>query len=199
MIEIRIHGRGGQGSVTMAELIAAAVFYSGKLSQSFPNFGVERRGAPVEAYARIDDKFIRLRSQIYEPDYIIIQDDSLIGVVDPIKSSAFGGSAPSAQFNGVNVFSGAKKGTIVLINTKKPMAEFKAPSGVAIKTIAATDLATETIGKPIFNTVLVGAFAGLSGLVSFKAVAKAIRERFEGETGEKNVLAAKRGFELFKK
>ncbi|MEK7653196.1 MAG: pyruvate ferredoxin oxidoreductase subunit gamma [Patescibacteria group bacterium] len=176
MIEIRIHGRGGQGSVTMAELLAEAIFYDGKFSQAFPNFGVERRGAPVEAYVRIDDKFIRLRSQIYEPDYIIIQDESLINIVE--------------------IFKGAKKGTIVLINTKRSAVEFKAPPGVAIKTIAATDIATETIGKPIFNTVLVGAFAGLSGLVSFKAVEKAISKKFEGEVGKKNIEAAKRGYEV---
>jgi len=176
MIEIRIHGRGGQGSVTMAELLAEAAYYSGKESQAFPNFGVERRGAPVTAYVRIDNKPIRLRSQVYSPDYIIIQDASLIG--------------------GVDVFAGAKKGTVVLINTVKPASFFKVPSGVKIKTIAAADMALEIIGKPIINTILLGVFARLSGLIKMGAVEKAISGRFEGEVAEKNVAAAKKGFEV---
>ncbi len=178
MVEIRIHGRGGQGSVTMAELITAAAFYNGKSSQGFPNFGVERRGAPVEAYARIDDKFIRLRSQIYEPDYIIIQDASLI--------------------NGADVFRGAKKGALALINAEKPVA-VKAPAGVKIITIPATGLALKIIGKPIINTILLGAFAALSGLIKMAGVEKAIEARFEDkEIAQKNILAAQKGYDLVK-
>lgn len=176
MIEIRIHGRGGQGSVTAAELIAIAAFYDGKFSQGFPNFGVERRGAPVTAFVRISDKPIRLRSQIYQPDFIIIQDPTLIG--------------------GVEVFAGAQKGAKILINTTKPASHFKAPAGVTIKTIAATDLAVKIIGKPIINTILLGAFAKLSGLIKLASVEKAIKERFGGEVGEKNVAAAREGFEI---
>ena len=101
MTEIRIHGRGGQGVVTASELIAIAAFYEGKESQAFPNFGVERRGAPIEAYARISDKLIKLRSQIYEPDFIIVQDDTLLGVVD--------------------LFKGIKKNTKIIINTNKKL------------------------------------------------------------------------------
>ncbi len=179
MAEIRIHGRGGQGSVTAAELIAVAAFYGGKASQAFPNFGVERRGAPVTAYARIEDKYIRLRSQITEPDFIIVQDASLVG--------------------GVDVFAGAKKGTVVLINTEKEAKDFVAPKGVEVKTIKATELGMEIIGKPIINTILLGAFAAMSGLITIEAMERAIKERFAGEIGEKNVEAAKRGFELIKK
>jgi pyruvate ferredoxin oxidoreductase gamma subunit len=180
MIEIRIHGRGGQGSVTASELIATAAFYDGKYSQGFPNFGVERRGAPVTAYARIDDKFIRLRSQIYDPEYIIIQDSTLV--------------------SGVDVFSGAKAGTVVLINTEKKASEFKAPKGVEIKTIAGTDLAMKIIGRPIINTILLGAFAALTGQIELKSVERAITERFEDkEIAKKNIEAARRGFELIKK
>lgn len=179
MIEIRIHGRGGQGSVTAAKLVAVTAFYDGKFSQGFPNFGVERRGAPVTAYARIDDKFIRLRSQIYNPDYIIIQDPSLI--------------------EGVDVFDGAKKGTMVIINTDKPVSDFKAPKGVEIKTIPATKIAMEVIGKPIINTILLGAFAGLSDIIKIESVEKAISEQFGDEDiREKNIKAARRGFELIK-
>lgn len=178
MKEIRIHGRGGQGSVTMAELITAAIFYDGKFSQGFPNFGVERRGAPVTAYVRIDDKFIRLRSQVYQPDYIIIQDASLL--------------------DGVDVFAGAKKETITLINSEKSAAEFVSPHSVIVKTIPATKIGIEIIGKPIINTVMLGAFAKLTGLVRMVSVEKAIKERFNGELAEKNILAARRGWEEIK-
>lgn len=179
MIEIRIHGRGGQGSVTMAELITTAAFYDGKFSQGFPNFGVERRGAPVEAYVRIDDKFIRLRSQVYEPDFVIVQDESLL--------------------SGTPVFGGLKNNGLVLINSEKQANEIKPPAKVALKIIPATKIGLEIIGKPIINTIMLGAFAALSGLISFAAVEKAIKERFSGEIAVKNVEAAKRGYELFKK
>jgi len=179
MVEIRIHGRGGQGSVTAAELVASAAFYDGKFSQGFPNFGVERRGAPVTAYVRIDNKFIRLRSQVYEPQYLIIQDPSLL--------------------ENVNVFEGAKKDAVVLINSEKPASEFKIPKGIKVKTIPATKLALEIIGKPIINTILLGAFAGLTGLIKLESVERAIKERFDdGEIIRKNIEAAKRGFELIK-
>jgi len=193
MIEIRIHGRGGQGSVTLAELLAEAAYYSGLMSQAFPNFGVERRGAPVTAYVRLDKKFIRLRSQVYEPDYIIVQDASLIGGVDPVKSGK-AGIRQGELFNGVNVFAGAKKGTVILINTKKPASDFKAPAGVRIKTIYATGLALEVIGRPIVNTILLGAFAGLIGTIKMEAVEKVITERFSGEIAQKNIAAAKKGY-----
>lgn len=174
MKEIRIHGRGGQGSVTAAELIAQAAFYGGQFAQAFPNFGVERRGAPVTAFARLDNKFIRRRSQIYEPDYIIIQDATLV--------------------DGVDVFLGAKKGTVALINTEKPKSDFKASVGVKIITVPATKIAIDIIGKPIINTVLLGAFAALSGLIKLSAVERAINERFEGEIAKKNIAAARKGF-----
>lgn len=176
MIEIRIHGRGGQGSVTMAELIAEAVFCDGKFSQAFPNFGVERRGAPVAAYVRIDDKYIRLRSQVYNPNFVIIQDASLIG--------------------GVDVFAGLEKGATVLVNASEMPKDIKLPSGINLKVISGTDLAMQIIGKPIINTILLGAFAGLSRLISIESVEKAIRERFSGEIADKNVEAARRGFEM---
>lgn len=176
MIEIRFHGRGGQGAVIGGKILAVAVFSEGQFVQAFPSFGVERRGAPVTAFVRLDKKFIRLRSQVTEPDYIIVQDASLIGNVD--------------------VFAGAKKGTLVLINTKKPAADFKAPAGVKIKTIYATGLALELIGRPIVNTILLGAFAGLIGTIKLDAVEKVIKERFSGELAQKNIAAAKRGYEV---
>jgi len=129
--ELRIHGRGGQGSVTAAELIAVAAFEGGVFSQAFPAFGVERRGAPVQAFVRFDDRKIRLRSQVYEPDYIIVQDSTLI--------------------KDVNVFSGVKKGGIVIVNTEKAP-DYKVPDGVKLITIDATSIALKVIGLPITNT-----------------------------------------------
>ncbi len=175
MFEIRIHGRGGQGSVTAAELIAQAAFCQGKFSQAFPNFGVERRGAPVAAYARISDRFIRRRSQIYRPDFVIVQDSSLTAA---------------------GVFSGVKPETVVLINTKKPASRFSPPAGT-VKTIPAAKIALEIIGRPIANTVLLGAFAELSGLIGFSAVKKAIKQTFIGEIAEKNIQATQQGFQFF--
>lgn len=179
IIEARIHGRGGQGSVTLAEMIVEAAFAGDWQAQAFPNFGVERRGAPVEAYARLSRKFIRLRSQVYEPDYVIVQDASLL--------------------SGTNVYRGIKKGAMVLINTKKSAAELSAPRGVIVKTINAHGLAMEVIGRPIVNTILLGAFAGVSTLIKLSAVEKVIREKLADKGEElvaKNIEAARRGFEV---
>lgn len=159
MIEIRIHGRGGQGSVTAAELIAVAAFYEGKYTQAFPNFGVERRGAPVQAYARINDKPIRLREQIYNPDYIIIQDPTLI--------------------DGVDVFAGLKKNNTIIINSEKkdwPDLPFK-----NIYAIPVTKIAIETLGRPFTNTGLLAAFATITKIIKFESLVKAVKERFENK------------------
>lgn len=164
MKEIRIHGRGGQGSVTAAELIAVAAFEDGKWSQAFPYFGTERRGAPVTAFARISDKKIRLRSQVYEPDYVIVQDPSLIP--------------------GVDVASGMKQDGLIIINTEKDPSTIKINTHATVKTIDATALAIEIIGKPIVNTALLGAFAGATGNIRLESINKAIKARFPGKIGE---------------
>ena len=176
MTEIRIHGRGGQGSVTMAELLAESAFYDKLESQAFPNFGVERRGAPVTAYVRLDKKPIRLRSQICAPDYVIIQDASLLA--------------------DEHILADIKKQATVIINTSKSLNNYKLPKGVRIITIDALEIAQEVIGKPIINTVLLGAFAGVTGLISLTAIDKAIKERFVKEIAEKNIEASKKGFEI---
>lgn len=177
MRELRIHGRGGQGSVTAAELIAVAAFKSGVQAQAFPAFGVERRGAPVQAFIRFSDTKIRLRSQIYEPDYVIVQDPTLIKDVD--------------------VFAGIKKGGIVLINTDNE--NFSgAPAGVRVIPIDATKIALDLLGVPITNTTLMGAFAAASGEISLSALEEAVRERFSGSLADKNVNAARAAFELVK-
>ena len=170
MVEIRLHGRGGQGTVTAAELIAEAAFYDKKFVQTFPSFGIERRGAPVEAYVRISDQPILLHSQIYQPDYLIIQDSTLISVVD--------------------VFRGAKKGAFVVINTEKGPEKFRnLPKGIKIQTVPATQIALKILGKPIINTVLLGAFAGACGLIDPFSLRKAITQRFKGEIAQKNIKA----------
>ncbi len=176
MKEIRIHGRGGQGSVTAAELIAVAAFEDGKWSQAFPYFGTERRGAPVTAFARIADSPIRIRSQVYEPDYVIVQDPSLIPAVD--------------------VAGGMKEDGLLIINSEKKASEIKVHTKATVKTLDATALALEVIGLPIVNTALLGAFAGATGTIRLESVNKAIRERFPGKVGDKNVAAVKRAYEL---
>lgn len=175
MRELRIHGRGGQGSVTAAELIAVAAFKSGGYSQAFPAFGVERRGAPVQAFVRFSDAKIRLRSQVYEPDYIIVQDSSLI--------------------KDVNVFAGLKPGGIAIINTEKTP-DFPVPKGVRIITVDATSIALEELGVPITNTSLMGAFAAATGEIEFSALEESLRERFPGALAEKNIKAAKRAYDI---
>ncbi len=180
MIEIRIHGRGGQGVVTAAELIAISAFYEGSESQAFPNFGVERRGAPIEAYARIGDRPIKLRSQIYNPDFIIVQDATLLGVVD--------------------VFRGIEKNTKVIINSDKTLNEiFK--KGFPVKKeniilIGATEIALRILGRPIINTVMLGAFAKFSGLININSIKKALGEKFQGEILKKNIKAVEEAYSM---
>lgn len=177
MRELRIHGRGGQGSVTAAELIAVAAFEGGVYSQAFPAFGVERRGAPVQAFVRFSDEKIRLRSQVYEPDYIIVQDSTLIKDVD--------------------VFGGMKKGGIAIVNTEKSVAA-TVPDGVKLLALDATGIALEKLGVPITNTTLIGAFAAATGEISLTAVEKALLARFPGKLGEKNVAAARYSYDLIR-
>ena len=178
MIEIRIHGRGGQGSVTAAELLAVAAFDDGREAQAFPAFGVERRGAPVLAFCRIDTEPIRIRSQIYEPDYVIVQDPTLMDTVD--------------------VLAGLKPDGTVLINSEHAASELKLDTTARVVTFPATQIALETLGRPIMNTAIMGAFSGISGAISFEAIERSIRHRFPGELGEKNVEAARKAYEMTK-
>ena len=171
MYEVTFHGRGGQGSVTAAELLAIAAFKDGLFCQAFPYFGVERRGAPVQAFCRIDRKPIRLRNQIYKSDLIVVQDSTLLGLINlDIKENG-----------------------IVLVNSAKEIKQ----NDVEFKTIDATNLALDIIGKPIVNTVLLGAIAKL-GIVSIESVVKAVSERFKGELGKKNVEAVKKAYEVMR-
>lgn len=163
--------------MTAAELIAVAAFAGGVFSQAFPAFGVERRGAPVQAFVRFDNKKIRLRSQIYEPDYIIVQDSTLIG--------------------DVNVFHGVKPGGIVIINTEKEI-NYSVPEGVKVITIDATSIALKELGLPITNTALMGAFAAASGEIGLSALEDALKQRFSGELARKNIAAARAAYDYVK-
>jgi len=176
MIEVRFHGRGGQGAVTAAEILAKAAFEDGKYCQAFPFFGVERRGAPVMAFTRIDDQPIRRRYQIYNPDYVLVLDDGLLEVVD--------------------VFSGLKDGGKVIINTKNSVETTK---GADIHKVDATGIALDILGVPIVNTILLGAFAGVTGAVSIESIIKIINETFSGKIGENNAKAATLAYNASKK
>lgn len=178
MIQIRLHGRGGQGTVTAAELMASAAFDDGHEAQAFPAFGVERRGAPVQAFCRIADAPIRQRSQIYEPDYAVVQDATLLGTVD--------------------VTAGIKPGGTLLLNTERTAEELGIKGDFRVLTVPATKIAQEIIGRPIANTALLGAFAAASGAISLEAIERNIRGRFKGEIGEKNVASAHRAYEIVK-
>jgi pyruvate ferredoxin oxidoreductase gamma subunit len=176
MMEIRIHGRGGQGSVTAAEILAQAAFKDGKHSQAFPAFGVERRGAPVQAFTRIADEKIRTRAQIYEPDIIIVQDSTLLGVV--------------------NVFAGLKPTGTAIINTGKTPAELGIKHPAKVRTVDATKVAMDTLGRPITNTTMLGAVSGATGVVSIDSIVAVVRERFTGKLAENNEKAVREAFRL---
>lgn len=165
MREIIVFGRGGQGAVTAAEIIAIAAFVDGKQSQAFPNFGVERRGAPVTAFARISDKEIRIRSQIYDADYAIVLDATLLDSIDVTKN--------------------LKRNAKIIINSTKRIKinNFK------IFSIDASSVALKLFGKDIVNTAMVAAFARFTKEISEKAVKEAIEQRFKGDIAEKNKQA----------
>jgi pyruvate ferredoxin oxidoreductase gamma subunit len=176
MKEVRIHGRGGQGVVTSAELLAAAAFDDGKFSQAFPFFGFERRGAPIVSFVRIDKCPIRLRSHIYNPDYVIVQDPTLLDVVD--------------------VTSGLRPDGMVIANTEKEPENLGLNAEIRIRTINATKIAMEVLGRPIMNTALIGAFAGATGEVSVESIKNAVKSRFPGDIGEKNAEAVQKSYDM---
>jgi pyruvate ferredoxin oxidoreductase gamma subunit len=156
-------------------MIAVAAFEDKRFSQAFPAFGVERRGAPVMAFARIADQPIRIRSQIYEPDYVIVQDVTLLDVV--------------------NVASGLKSEGKIIINTDRPKELLKLDTKAEVIAIDATKIAMEIMGRPIVNTTMLGAFCGATKEIGLESLNKAILERFKGELGRKNILAIKAAYE----
>lgn len=178
LTEIRIHGRGGQGNVTASEFLADAAFADGLYAQAFPMFGSERHGAPVTAYVRVSDRPIRLRSQIYEPDHVIVQDASLFAAID--------------------VLEGLKDGGLVIANTARPARELGVPGKYRTVTVPATELALRIVEKPIINTIMVGAFAAASGEIGLRALEASVRSRYPGELGEKEIVAMREAFDHVK-
>jgi pyruvate ferredoxin oxidoreductase gamma subunit len=182
MFSIRIHGRGGQGVVTAAELLSVAVHTSGRHAQAFPSFGSERTGAPVVAFCRVDDRPIRLREPVLRPDALIIQDATLL------------------QAGGV--FSGLAAGGYVLVNAPVPLDQLRLPAAIAalgdghLAVIPASRLAKIHIGRPLPNAALLGGLAALTGLVPIDAVAQAIRGRFPTTVAQANIAAAVAAYEL---
>jgi 2-oxoacid:acceptor oxidoreductase gamma subunit (pyruvate/2-ketoisovalerate family) len=178
MIEIRFHGRGGQGTVVASKALADALMIEGKWVQTFPEYGVERRGAPVVSFTRIDDKRIYLRCKIYEPDHVVVMDPTLMEVVD--------------------VTAGLKPGGSVIINSEKDPASFGVPDEFKVKTFDATALALKyglgTKAAPIVNMPMLGAFAKTTGLLGLEALLDAVRQESPIKKDE-NVQAAQEAFE----
>ncbi len=182
MFQIRIHGRGGQGVVTSAELLSVAAFDEGRHAQAFPSFGSERMGAPVMAFCRIDDKPIRLREPVMEPDALIIQDPTLLHQVD--------------------VFAGFRRSGYILINTSKSFADLGLDEFVKdcrperLCAVPATDLSVKHLGRPMPNVPLLGGFAAVSGGIKLESVIMAIKERFSGKVAEANIAAATEAYQI---
>jgi 2-oxoacid:acceptor oxidoreductase gamma subunit (pyruvate/2-ketoisovalerate family) len=179
MIEIRWHGRGGQGGVTSAELLAKAAYIDGyKGVQAFPYFGAERRGAPVRAFTRISDQEINVRSQIYEPDIVAVLDSGIVELID--------------------VSEGLKENGKVIVNTPKKPQELKIARG-HIYTYDGTSIALKhgllVAGLPVVNTTMLGAFAKATGLVKLETVKDIIREKWPGKIGERNAEGAEEAYE----
>jgi pyruvate ferredoxin oxidoreductase gamma subunit len=180
MLQIRIHGRGGQGVVTAAEMLSLAAFEQGHHAQAFPSFGSERTGAPVVAFCRMDDHAIRLREPIMTPDVLIVQDPTLLHQVD--------------------VFQGLKPDGYVLINSRRSFDELglgdisQRYRHERLVTVPATEIALRLLGRPLPNAVLLGGFAALSGLVTLDAVEHAIRHKFSGKVAESNVAGAREAY-----
>ncbi len=184
MEQIRIHGRGGQGVVAMAEILAIAFHNNGQVAQAFPHFGVERSGAPIQSFVRISNQEISTREHVYEPDFLIILDDSLIGRTD--------------------LFVGLKKGTKIIINSSLELNELarkinqESKIKVDIKNIfpvEASEIALEIFGKNMVNTIMLGALTNIPGLIKIDSVKKAVQEKFSEkglEIIEKNFLAIDR-------
>jgi len=181
VFQVRIHGRGGQGVVTAAELLSVAAFGEGRHAQAFPTFGSERTGAPVVSFCRIAERPIRLREPIAEPDAVIVQDPTLLHQVE--------------------VFAGLDGRGYLLVNTRRSLLELgldellerlRADRVVAVP---ATEIARRHLGRPLPNAALLGSFAALTRVVSLESVAAAIGQKFPGVTGAQNVAAARAAFE----
>jgi pyruvate ferredoxin oxidoreductase gamma subunit len=177
LIEIRWHGRGGQGAVTSAELVAQAAISEGKYAHAFPSFGPERRGAPVLAFVRISSREpIRIRAEITQPDIVVVLDPRLLGIV--------------------NVTSGLKENGMLVINTRKsfPEIEAKFKAECKLAKVDATSIAKEILGIPVTNTTMVGALVRATGVVKLDSLLQPLEQRF-GRLAERNIKAMQRAYE----
>ncbi len=166
MIEIRIHGRGGQGNVAAAYILASAAFQDGRHSQAFPNFGAERRGAPVTAFVRIADTPFSRRCQVVHPAYLVVQDEALLHVP--------------------GVTDGLLPGGGILVNSMRSSEELKEQMGLELVALPANAMARQILGRPVPNTALLSAFLALTGMVSLDALVKGLEQRFRGDVLERN-------------
>ena len=176
ILEVRWHGRGGMGAVTAGELLAKAAIREGKYAQSFPNFGSERRGAPVMAFLRVSDEVIRVRTNVYNPDVVVVLDPTLVKIVD--------------------VTAGLKDDGLIILNSAKTAEQVKADHGYKWKvaTVNASKIAREAIGLPITNTTMIGAFLKATGSVSRESLIEELKERF-GKRADGNIVAMNRAYD----
>lgn len=180
-LEIRWHGRGGQGVVTANEILAGAALQEGKYMKAFPEFGPERMGAPIRAFARVSDEPIRVHSQVYFPDYVIVLDHTLIG--------------------NVNVLEGMKKEGALVANYSEGKESLRRALGtdLDVHAVNATKIALETIGRPLANTAMLGALVKVSGILDLESVKTELRSKLGGKLPEKvvekNVLSVQRAYE----
>ncbi|MGE4505866.1 MAG: pyruvate ferredoxin oxidoreductase subunit gamma [Desulfovibrionaceae bacterium] len=176
MLEIRMHGRGGQGGVTSAELLARAAIAQGKFAQAFPSFGPERRGAPVMAFVRVDDKKIRVREKVYSPNVVLVLDPTLLDIV--------------------NVSEGLQDGGVVVVNTGHSPEELKKKYGFPkVCCVDANKVALEELGVPITNTTMLGSLLKATGLLAPADMEEVVMDRFGGKLGPKNQKALSRAYE----
>ncbi|MCX8172700.1 MAG: pyruvate ferredoxin oxidoreductase subunit gamma [Archaeoglobaceae archaeon] len=169
LIEVRFHGRGGQGVVTAADFLAVAGFKEGYYTLSFPTFGPEKRGTPVASFLRLSDEPIVIRDEIYRPDYVVVLDPSIFG--------------------SVNVLSGLKSNGMLIANYPKGSEDLRAILKIdKAFTINATKFAINILGRPITNTAMVGAFAGATGILKLKTLKETADEFFDGTIAERNKI-----------
>ena len=175
MIEVRWHGRGGQGAVTSVEMLALAAIEEGQYAQGFPSFGPERRGAPVAAFNRVDNKQIKVRSGVYDPDVVVVLDPSLVGLI--------------------NVTEGLKQDGILIVNTGKSPEEIKEEVDFngRVATVDASRIARDELGVPITNTTMLGAVIKATGLVKIESAKAPLTHRF-GRIAPKNIKAMERAY-----
>jgi pyruvate ferredoxin oxidoreductase gamma subunit len=176
--EIRLHGRGGQGAVLAAELMVVAAFEDGKYGQAFPAFGGERRGAPVQAFVRLDERPVRVRYRVNQPDYVIILDHTLPNVV--------------------NVLYGIKQNGLALIDSENNLTALHWSADASVYGLPATRIALEVFGQPYVNPAMLGAWAAVTGEISLVAIQHAYQNRFPGSLGETNSRAVQMGYEFIR-